>query len=562
MASQEKMRYLLFHRIRDTTGQSEYPYFIANLPPVTLHLLLNIQKLRLSGSSLASLRTEWEAALEKLTSKGGESRISPVNGALIFTHHILGSTAKPISTIRLAKSIFSNWWRNYEQKQEVIDALGAALPILRSPWSDTKARILAIESLSRLLASAPYWQLVENALYHQIFAWPLLVFRDGGTAISLPVGIDVYFDAASKVDSTEDGSIDTSEWRNSLRDAVEAAKVLWRGKHGNFGEFRDEVSNASVTFDFGIADRIVKDFPERVTLKESSMESYFSQVVLSRLLGNVVSTSSIVTGSIGNRRWDEPGGYADFEFLWPWRVADKLRCVFSTRFFERVILPHLDDLAPEDPRRDELRKCLRECREEQSTELNFVKHLQHVADSFQTGGWRQFRYVRCPDIAWRTHPSGMRLPGFETKGVQIWLSALRECTSSVLDAPGDMNPIDLAGALWHINMNLRNQILLQVGRPPMMSWAFIRAIPEEQDSRFWHVVWRLAGALDKDFDNFYRCATSAGAAQFLAEALNCFSPTLSCPSHRAPDILVLIGTDHGPVPISVEKGMAYSPESH
>jgi hypothetical protein len=474
--------------------------------------------------------------------------IPVVAAARIVAHHILHGMGKPVSTVRLTKSLFGQQWSFVERSTQVLDAVDAGLTTLRSPWSDTAARLKAVQNIGRGIEEEVrnwnvilQWRHIENALYHQLFCWPLLVFSRGNGAISLPVGIDIYLDGKMKAapDPEDGGEIDVSGWDQALPDILAAAKVQWLGKHGNHGSFRNDIRAASAVFDFRTANRIAAGFPESITLRDSSMEAYFSQVILSRFLGNVVSSSSVVTGSIGKRRIDEPGGFADYEFIWPGGVKDKLKYVFRSEFFERVILPDLDS---QDARRIDLDKFVKASKCEQTTEINFVTHLQHVADVFQVGGWRQCRYVRCPDIGWRIHPFGMRLPSLEDDGVQACIKALRSSESTVWELPAHLGLINLAAALWHINMTLRNQI--EYDRPPMMSWAFVRAIKDEQDARFWHVVWKQLGASNEDFAEFFGTSTTLDAANVLAEALNVFSPWQSRPSHRAPDILVLVGTDH------------------
>jgi hypothetical protein len=264
------------------------------------------------------------------------------------------------------------------------------------------------------------------------------------------------------------------------------------------------------------------------------------------------------------RRWDKPGGYADYKLWYPEGVEYKLRYVFQSQFFERVILPKLKK---GDKRRGQLRTFLRQCapkkkittngylaKEEgsdadsastskQTAEINYVKHLQHVADSFQVTGWRQARYVRCPDVAWHVHPGGKHLPASDSERVAFCLNALASNKSAILELPAGVTPLDLAAALWHINMVLRNRIPLPEGRPPMFSWTFIRGIEEELDNRFWQVVWHQLGATAENFEEFCRTATPHAAAKTLAQALNVFAPRIDSPSHRAPDILVLIGTN-------------------
>jgi len=535
-----------------TSAEATHPHFVKNLPPIVLETLLAIPPLRL-GQRLSEVRSSWESARNRLLGEQeGRETISPVVGARILAHHILNGVRKPVSVLRLGKSVLSQNWRNYEFDEQVVEVVGDSLELLRSPWSETTERIDAINNVATVLNDAPYWPHIENALFHQVFNWPLLVFAHGHDAVSLPVGIDISFDRTGTVKTIPNrgGFLNVSAWAHSLRDAAKAAKVLWRGKHGNFGSFRDAVYSANVIFDFRVAEQIVEGFAESITLEDSSMEAYFSQVVLSRILGNIVSSASVVTGSIGRRRLDEPGGFADYEFLWPGSVSSKLKYVFRTRFFERVVLPDIDE---RDERRAEVDNQLLLEREGQTTELHYAKHLQHVADSFQVGGWRQFRYVRCPDIAWRIHSSGNRLPDARTDSIKTCLTLLRENQSAILELPPELSTVDLAAALWHINITMRSQIPLAI--PPMLSWTFIRAVSDEVDTRFWRVLWEQTGAGMKAYRNFHHAGTTELAAHWLANALNTFTPHVERPGHRAPDITVLIGTEN----LSASLGRAKNP---
>jgi hypothetical protein len=534
------------------TGIESWPYFIESLPPLVLHLLTSIPHGNLRRD-LASSRISWRRTLKTLVEvdENDVNGIPLVSAGRISAHHILHGVGKPISVLRLIKALFGRGWTYIERDTGVRDAMDAGLPILRSPWSNTAARLKAVQDIGGALESTASragrvkhvlpWRHIENALYHQLFCWPLLVFSGASGsvgAISFPVGIDVYLDGRARVIGEGNGDIKISEWDQLFRDIAEAAKVQWRGKHGNYGPLRDEIREASVVFDFGTAAEIAAGFPADITLSKNSMEAYFSQVILSRFLGNTVSSSSVITGSLGKRRWNELGGYADYELEWPGEVTKKLKYVFQSQFFERVILPNLD---LRDSRRRNLDKFVAKFKSEQSTEINFVTHLQHAADAFQVGGWRQSRYVRCPDIGWRIHPSGARLPSLESDEVQACLKTLRENVSTVWELPANLGVINLAAALWHINMTLRNRI--EYDRPPMMSWAFVRATADEQDTRFWHVVWKQLGASADNFEEFHQTSTPAAAAGKLAEALNVFFPSQASPGHRAPDILVLVGTD-------------------
>src|ERR1051326_8416452 len=64
------------------------------------------------------------------------------------------------------------------------------LEAVRSGWTSTEAKITAIERL-RTVFPSDKWPQLANALYHQVFTWPLLVPDGRWPALSLPVAIDV-----------------------------------------------------------------------------------------------------------------------------------------------------------------------------------------------------------------------------------------------------------------------------------------------------------------------------------------------------------------------------------
>ena len=540
---------------------TQYSGFIATLPPVVLHYLSLIPELRL-GAHLVSARPMWLAAIERQRVSKVSAEPSKLVGARIVAHHILYGTATPVWVFRLAKSVFAGTWLLLERDDRCIDAMESLLQTLRFPWTDSGTRTAAIENASKALEAAAerlgghvwlssQWRHIENILYQSVFSWPLLVFAEGSGAISLPVAVETSFETppvespsetAKKIAMVGAEELCDPGWEPSLQRAVDAAKIMWRGKHGNYGAFRESVQQAKVTFDFSTAQRIVAEFPETVRLSESSMEAYFSQIALSRFLGNRISSASVVTGRIGGRRMNEIGGFSDFEYRWPHGIVDKLKYAFRSQFFERAILPDPDDLDENDSRLADLQAFLRDPETEQTAEINFVKNLQNVADSFQIDGWRQFRYIRCPDLSWRIHPAAVRLPSPETDGVRQCLAALRQNDKSVLELDPGLDAVDLASALWHINLTLRNSI--SIDRPPMFSWAFVRSIPEEQDTRFWHVITRVCGASMEQLTRFRDCDTSESAAKEMADILNRMSPDYTFPSHRAPDIIVVVDSEH------------------
>jgi hypothetical protein len=536
--------------------ETELAYFRTphnTLTPLVLELLLDLPKERL-GATLKSLKPTWQTYLEGQIREGKNGAVPLSFSAKMITHHALHGAANALSLFRLTRRLFGkrnpgykHSWRDLERDESILEAMSSTLETLRSPWISTIKKVEATEALSTTLHrtnKSPFWIHVEYSLYQQLMCWPLLISAGkSASAYSLPIGIDVYLDKQANI-TTEGGDklFISPEWRQSLERVVEAARVLWLGKHGNAGSFREEIERASVIFDLRFANRIVDGFPERFVLEKRSMEAYFSQIVLSRFLGLPIFSTSVVSGSIGPRRQDRTKKFMDFKFEWPAGLSRKLNYVFKTRSFERIILPDLKDLPDTDSRKVELREFIRRNKHNQSTELNFVTHLQHVADTFQVNGWRQFRYVRCPDVAWSIHPNGRRLPPAEDTGVRECLKILRNNQQPILELSGQVTPRDLAGALWHINVVLRDRIRLPE-RPPMLSWAFVRTAPEEQDARFWHVVWGVTGATNEEFDSFHRAAKTEDAARLLGNAFNSFTPTYSHPGHRSPDLTVILGAD-------------------
>ena len=323
------------------------------------------------------------------------------------------------------------------------------------------------------------------------------------------------------------------------------------------------------------------------------MEAYFSQVVLSRLLGRSPSLSHVVTGQIGERLRGKRSNIirdrieirgrnrpiADYEFDWPAQVLAKLRYVFRSRYFESLILPDLDKLlvsAPES--RQRISRFIKQHSSEHTCEVKFTYSLSGVADNVQTGGWRQSRYVRCPDIGYTLHPQ-QRHPRHgrgttdasdaENARLESCLSILRGSTSTIPDLPSDVSASDVGKCLSHIDQNLRQEIpqydtSSTRQRPQLISWVFVRTTPDEVDERFWYLLWRLTGAPLDVFDTFRLSPSPAIAAGYLAELLNRFDCTEADPGFRSPDVLVIVGAarlmeDFDPTKDPLARPLAFGP---
>ncbi|MCL6547163.1 MAG: hypothetical protein K6T61_18270, partial [Bryobacteraceae bacterium] len=361
-----------------------------------------------------------------------------------------------------------------------------------------------------------------------------------------------------------------------------------------------------MSFCFHIAHEIARDILPGLPLEGPSAEAYFAQVVLARLLGRTGSIASAGSGEVvrvaplaalpadmlpfpedlvrkGNELiWFKPTAAEGRPGLLVWRgpwvgpeaetyrndllrltddeayrtavdaifrcrprlwlhrvegLREKLSYVLRSQLFERVGLSQ--DSLPE------VSKFYRKLRP--AAEVVYAPTPAHMADIMQVGGWRRHRYVRCPDLLWGVHAEYDRQrPGLlRTEShpeVQEVVHHLANNRRAVLEQP--LSPQVVVSALHHINETLEEHFPYRK-TPPRFSWAFVRAVKEEQDARFWHVVFsRVLGAPPEVFSQFLHSPTPARAARYLAEALNRFvPPSEDHPGFRAPEILVIIGTN-------------------
>lgn len=513
------------------------------------------------------------------SAKQGMKSPSPLSKAQIIAYHILDSVASARRIISLGASLghkttvrWQSSWDSIADDPACIEHLDLLLQKIRSPLADTRSTLSVLCQLGDILKETLVWPQLENILLTQTFCWPLLVSGDGEHAagISLPVAVDLTFDGQGEVavestqpDGNRQGGVDASQWRHHLERSVEVAKLLWSGKHGNHGihpnwrstpdDFRWKVTHASVTFDFSWANRILGNIP--ASFRDGSANTYFAMAVLARFLGRRGYLSSVVTGLVGEQCRNKESQQEELDF-WvtpPSGVAAKLRYLFAARTFERAVLPKgsATENAVEglllQQESAEKRAAARGMKSAQTAEVVYGAKLSHLADAVQVGGWRQDRFIRCPELAWALHEDyharSSRLLDIADPRVQSVLTLLGDNSSPVLDLQDSLDapPRAVGSALWHINMSLR----LRLPRlPPMFSSLFIRATHDQPDSRFWHVVWRAVGAPMADFVQFHRAPSAAQAAAMLAEVFNCFQPLESCPSHRAPDIIVILGVEH------------------
>ncbi len=512
---------------------------IRRSPPAVLNMLLDIRPERLSPA-LRARREQWTKWLNSLTTTIDNLSVIGACG-FVADYTLQGYRCDPPNLLHLWDRLSSRYPFMRIKEADFVTGTAQALCVLRAPkttdaWLDEKLQ--AVEDLidfikvSRIASlGRVYWAHIANAIYHRLFAWPLLVNAESlvGSAISLPVAVSVLYDNRDDVRIVDTPFIRVHEWWTPLRNAVVAAKDLWIRAHRNYGYRVEEVRFASVTFDFRYASAIVEPFGA-VYLGDESMGACFVQAVLGELLGKRVQMRSAVTGCVGPR----PG----YQLTWPSRIEQKLRYVFRSRSFEKIVLPTLDTC---DPRlRERIELYIANHRGEQSAEINFVKGLQHLADSIHVAGWRAQKYVRCPEIAATVHArESSQAIARSDERITECLRILQDKDQALVTLPDEINGQHVASALMRVNAMRRKP-----GHLDPISWAFVRCVESEADEQLWYVLWHLMGAPHESFRRFQLAQDSDEAARIFAEAMNTFSPPSGYPAYRAPDVLVIIGTAH------------------
>jgi len=521
----------------DAMGATPGKISLKRSPPAVLNLLLDIRPERLSPA-LRTRREQWAKELNWLTTTTDDLSVYGAS-SLVADYILQGYSCNPSDLLRLSCTILD--WTSLTRDRQVdfVSNTANALSVLRAPkataaWLDGKLQAIEdlIDYTNRIDVNfgRVKWGQVANAIYHRLFAWPLLVNAESrlGSAISLPVAVSVIYDNRDDVLVVDTQFIRAHEWSTPLRNAVDAAKYFWIRAHRNYGNRVEEVRFASVVFDFRYASAIVEPFGA-VYLGDESMGACFVQAVLGELLGKQVQTRSAVTGCVGPR----PG----YQLTWPSHIENKLRYVFRSRSFEKIVLPSLDRC---DARvRERIELYIANNRGEQSAEINFVKGLQHVADSVHVAGWRANKYVRCPEIAATVHArdSSQAITHFDERITEC-LRILQDSDQAVVTLPKEINGQHVASALMRVNA-MRHRL----GNPDPISWAFVRCAEGEADEQLWYVLWHLMGAPHELFRRFQLAQDSGEAARIFAETMNTFSPPHGYPAQRAPDVLVIIGTN-------------------
>jgi hypothetical protein len=529
---------------------------LRTLPLSSLHLLGVVPEVH-DVCDIDSLKGDLKEAHESLTN--GPEALAPK--ANVLAHHVLHATTDAKGIASLAEQLFTvKRDDRIFVGTDAMERLTAFLEDLRCNDVATLERVQSALDLSGLIASnAVECSQIENALLHYIFCWPLLVSPQKHVEIpvSVPIAVDARFDDSRRawertarrigpnVYTAGTINIDLDKpnarrrtFASYLAAAARVGRNLWRKTHGHSGDWRQVIETVPIVYDFSYASRIAEGICNDFGLNDGSAGAYFAQVVLARLLGRDAFLSSTVTGLIGPRVHNPSGTVdRDYEFrpVASTSIPRKLEYVFKSRMFERVIIPKVKGATKPV------------VSAHQTAEVLHAAKLSNVADIVQVLGWRKTHYVRCPDVAWALHrskgddgitPRGI-IPNDDDEFIRVQ-SLLAQNESPVVRLI-NVSPRAVGSYLCYIN-----QAILQGLKriPPSLSWAFIRVAAEyEQDASFWHVVWRISGASDKDFESFRCSPTTAAALPDLMRVLNKFEPTREAKAHRAPDIIVIIGAE-------------------
>ncbi len=537
-----------------------------SLPPNVLHLIATLPDQQLDDPfNSGRLHRQAAGALEYLTPWHDSLHAR----SIAVAHHIMHGTGSALRLTRYCASIFSELrrqrrgtserrpqrdWRALE-KPEPLQHLDAVLTLLRGPAETTNDRLEHIAELWGLIGCTPGAAHITATLYTHLFCWPLFVFPVQGeeTSIALPVAVDTVIarrdrsrrsvivsgNSAFRLDA-QGG--DKKTWHYHFQRAREAAILLWLRAHGNCGaEFKETIRTHTTSYDFTWASTIATGAlnasdSNRLPLSGGSAAAYFSQVILARLLGKQWYLSSAITGLIGDRVIGVDGEEdRDFWFDAPGSVAAKVRFVLETRTFERIVLPKASDSLEDNDK-----ELATQLAGEGGTEVVRAAKLSNVADIVQIDGWRKTTFIRCPDIAWKLFGRhGPEAMSVEDSAMERVLEQV--ASSKPILRLDDADPSTVASALKYINERIHEDN--QPKSPPGISWSVIRCIDEEQDAALWRTLWRVIGASLSEYELFRDSPTKEIAATRLAEALNQFAPTDQRQSHRAPDVIVIVGAD-------------------
>lgn len=535
-----------------------------------------------TGRGVASHKDSWGKITEI-------ERCSPADGAEIIAQMMLFSDLPGLSVASALKFFLDQSYEALLASKESKGDLQILLNELRNPTKKASQVIGTVNRIcSFLLKFSRTAYVLRNAVFDAVFFWPLLVYQKeerrlasgtGYGSTSFPVLIDVDFDGKEKAGTgvqillLEHMSFaKRSALVEQIGNAFSTAKGLWRAKNGYARDRWDEVRNATCTVDFRLAQKICEGIGINPIWNDWSAEGYFVQAFLTRLIGRTVSLNVAISGKLTdpvrikarkktsirlpvNFSVDTDDAQAAAEFIQARSVAERLRgneldegnsFVSSDRWmgpvggasekyrfaaesgkYSKLVLHPRNELSDKD------------VSDAPYLEVNYVQTMSAAADAVQLGGWRPFRYLRCPDIGHLVHRDPDLLPNRAHPLVTPTTQALSEARDAIIELDSGHSILSVIARLREVNFEVRPELS---PTPPALSWSIVRTESNETNLRFWHTFLKAIGASDlaiwKHFANQSDEYTVGLIESILnhdkkAEQLGCTSP---------PDLVVIFNT--------------------
>jgi hypothetical protein len=510
----------------------EYLRFLETLHPSTLKLLCSLDDEAL-GARWSRHISHWERALQKVRQDG---EVSPIAGAKLIANRILTGNLTAAQLIRIARDELASEWTDVPDLNGPLTTL---IETLSGKRVSTDERITALHDFRRALVQVPdRWSLIEHAIVHQSYAWPLLIFKvEEREAIgsTLPIALDVYLDGKPRPAFISDGIIDFSEWEAPLRRALKAAKDLWKAKHLFWPrEFRDLIERATAVIDLRVAEAIVKPYLNDAAfeLTDNSAELYLSLAILANFLDDRAAIETVcATGILGRFRRDPEGG-GDYAIDAPGDLDIKILSAAHTLMFDTILVP---ETYRSFPTAHHLQVSTGKCLSE---------HAGHI---FFGQRHRKNQYVRGADLA-AAYRSDDKARRDETRHVidndvrDVLRQLKHNDTNPVFVFDSSVKASSVVRALYHVNRRAAKAYPASP-KENVGSFAVVRAVPDEINDRFWHVVWDVIKGSPQSFFDFRFQTRRSEPGKILARELNKLAPTAEEPA-RAPDVLIIVGSDH------------------
>ena len=559
-----------------------------SLPLLTLSLIGDLDQPELerlgTDFEFSQLRSKLAQARAVLIKESGDARVvSIVRGAQLVAELILRPTSNARTVALYARYALDRSWDRCLTSPDLRRALDKVSPLQVAETSTSK-KVEAIASLAAVVARGRDlhlngWPHVEYALLNRLFAWPLCVSSAEGDApgISYPLSLDVEYGQRADVRIVNKPAITLGEenapqFKNSMREALDAAKDLWSSENGSAAKaLKDQIRDsqliintapaAAITEPFGpgfgayIAGRSLEAYIAIATLGRLSLIDGFPPVAISGTIEerldrrkdaqqSTVSPDDAVLArqkrsrGFGLPKRAEPlvDGPGLDRAIGPVRgIVKKYEWTLLSKQFTTVVLPQV--ALSSGPEAKALQDAINATREDHSTfvETVFASTLSGAADIAFGMRWRRYRSVRASDVLRAMlHPTG---PVDRTdKGVAGALTLLQGNRSAILRS-SKFTICDVVGALSLLNHDWAPMV-----DPPQArrSVLFFRMVSDEPRARLLTTLFAAIGAHSGDLQALLSSSTLDEAVSILAKVLNQTEPATNAGFRRAPDILVFI----------------------